>query len=235
MIEPASFISQLQSIEEQLRNTIIALLAELQSLSVTEQLVLIRDLNVMELMETHGLTGTVGKLKGAFATQISKLQKGFIAKGYEVAPDIAHLQILNEASMDSFIASFEKFGASFRQTVIMGIVARTPISLLKKQLTAIPGGTLGGREAEFLLSETFARYDRAVTAEMFADQPEILFIYTGPQDAKNRPGCAVVLSTQGNGFTREEIDAGDAHPEVDFISQGGFNCRHDWDVSEKQE
>ena len=72
-------------------------------------------------------------------------------------------------------------------------------------------------------------FDRTIKSEQFAEGDVQRFIYVGPLDYKTRQNCADVLTDSRNtdeqGFTRDDILGLDG---VDFVTGGGYNCRHEW-------
>lgn len=61
---------------------------------------------------------------------------------------------------------------------------------------------------------------------------EVLWVYAGPADEKNRPFCAEVVR-DNKAYTRAGVEALNDHPLLDkyvppnvFALCGGFNCRH---------
>ncbi len=69
-------------------------------------------------------------------------------------------------------------------------------------------------------------FGRQVEALQAGDDPETVFAYMGPADAKTRPFCRKHV---GKVYTRSEIDALD-NGQIDnvFLTAGGYNCRHVW-------
>jgi len=81
-------------------------------------------------------------------------------------------------------------------------------------------------------------FDRTIRAEQMGAAGVERFVYMGPYDGKTRASCDSVLSDsrQDTGWTMAEIQSSD----VDYITGGGFNCRHEWmafvpDVAPKKE
>lgn len=69
-------------------------------------------------------------------------------------------------------------------------------------------------------------YDRAIRNQQYQELEIELFRYVGPLDDSTRDVCVEVLTSPQNdvGWTREDIIAS----PVDFVTGGGYNCRHDF-------
>ena len=80
-----------------------------------------------------------------------------------------------------------------------------------------------------LYDTTISIFGRQV--EAMKAQPDDVFAYVGPVDAKLRPFCRAHI---GKVYTKAEIDALDNGqlPNV-FLTGGGYNCRHVWQVVSK--
>jgi hypothetical protein len=69
-------------------------------------------------------------------------------------------------------------------------------------------------------------------AAQLAGDADIVFVYVGPTDAKNRPFCAIWMGREDGvrkAVTLEHmatLDNGQGLPVEDYC--GGYNCRHSW-------
>jgi len=86
-----------------------------------------------------------------------------------------------------------------------------------------------GRRLGVEANTGIAVFDRTIKSEQFEGGGVEKFIYVGPLDDKTRDVCANVMTdprnTDSEGFTRDEILGLEG---VDFVSGGGYNCRHEW-------
>lgn len=236
MIDVTPFQAEIKAIELRFLGEVSALLKRLSTLSKQEQLILLREIDFLTRLNTHGLDGVLGKMSKSMTLEINKLRKFYIAKGLDITANFTPLSALIQADMQQFLGQYQYYASGIKQNLIQGVVAHTPRDVLVKQLQIMSVGTLSSRNANFIMEETFMRFDHAVTAQIFEDKEDsALFIYIGVRDNKNRDSCAALLD-QGNeiGWTIDEINAGEAHPEIDFVSRGGFNCRHTWVTADKQ-
>jgi len=237
MIDTAQFSNELKVVESRFLAEIFGLLPRLETLSIEQQLVLLREIDFMERLSKNGLNGVISKMGSAMAKRVNELKAEFTALGYQVTASSAPLGILAQADLDMFISQYEGYATGLRQALIQKTVAHTPNAVLSKQLAVMSVGTLSGRDATFLLQETFARFDAASKAQIFADDENTaLWTYLGPLDNRTRDACSNVLSNAQNttGWTIDEINSGLADSDVDFVSRGGFNCRHDWVLADEQ-
>lgn len=98
-------------------------------------------------------------------------------------------------------------------------------------------------EAVTLAETSTTMFFRTVTERGFqkieADLPEgaVRYRYEGPRDKLTRPFCKRMLSnTRGKPLTRGQIEALDnGQIPNPFISGGGYNCRHQWIITEIRE
>ena len=72
-----------------------------------------------------------------------------------------------------------------------------------------------------------ATYERGIKDMQYKEAGIELFTYIGPSDKQTRTACANTLADRRNktGFTRSEIDN---ELDVDMLTGGGYNCRHDF-------
>ena len=234
MIDVTPFQTEITAIEARFLLEVDALLNRLSSLSKEEQLILLREIDFMTRLNTQGLDKVLGKMSSAMTAEVGKLSKMYAAQGLAVTANFTPIGALVQEDMALFLSQYEHYAKGIKQSLIQGVVASTPTKVLTKQLTTMSGGTLSSRNSYFILQETYARFDGAVKATIFEDKKDIArWEYLGDIDNRNRDSCAAVLA-QGGSWTMDEINAGEAHPEIDFVSRGGFNCRHDWVLAEEQ-
>ncbi len=110
------------------------------------------------------------------------------------------------------------FGGRSRKSVIDELVAR--------------GSNLRTDQIETLVSDSFTRYQRAVTVEGARDSGLEVFVYVGPNDEITSPQCEFLLTIDTHGMPgalyKDEITK-DLHPALrssPLIDGGHPNCRH---------
>ena len=228
MIDTSLFETEISLIETRFLGEVEALLNRLSSLSKEEQLILLRDIDFMTRLNTNGLDKILNKMSTAMTKEINDLRKFYTSKGINITAGFTPLSALVQEDLNMFIGQYSAYSSMIKQNLIQGVAANTPSAILVKQLSSLPGGTLSGKEAKFLMEETYARFSSAVTATIFEDEKDTAkWVYIGPNDGRTRDSCRAVME-QGGSWTMDEINNGDAHSDIDFVSRGGFNCRHDW-------
>jgi hypothetical protein len=84
-------------------------------------------------------------------------------------------------------------------------------------------------QIDSLVTTAFATYTASINSIMADSLPDnTAYIYRGPIDSKTRPLCLALMS-RGE-VTKKEIEK--EFPNV-FVERGGYNCRHQWAVSVK--
>ena len=231
MIDTTPFATELALVEARFLKEVDGLLAKLSTLSKEEQLILLREIDFLTRLNTNGLDKVLGGMSTAMTKEINDLRKLYTAKGLNVTASFTPLTALVQEDLNMFIGQYSAYSSTIKQNLIQGVAANTPRAILVGQLTSLTTGNLSTKQAGFLMDETFRRFSSAVTADIFADESDtVKWVYEGPIDNRNRDSCGSLMASSGNseGWTMDEINAGDAHPEIDFVSRGGFNCRHEW-------
>ena len=235
MIDVTPFQTEITAIEARFLLEVDALLKRLNTLSKEEQLALLREIDFMTRLNTHGIDKVLGKMSKAMTARVAELAKTYTAEGLIVTATFAPLGAIIQSDMDMFLSQYESYAKGIKQSLIQGVATSTPTAVLVKQLTTLSGGTLSSRNAFFILEETFSRFDGAIKATIFEDKQDTArWTYLGALDDRNRDSCRAVLEKGDVSWTIEEINAGLADPDVDFVSRGGFNCRHTWELAEAQ-
>ena len=234
MIDTSPFSTELALVEARFLKEVGGLLQRLSSLSKEEQLILLREIDFLKRLDTNGLNKVIGGMSTAMTKEINDLRKLYTAKGINITASFTPLSALVQEDLNMFMGQYGAYSSTIKQNLIQGVAANTPKAVLVKQLTSLTTGNLSSKQASFLMEETYSRFDSAVKATVFEGKEKIVrWEYLGPIDNRNRDSCASVMS-QGGTWTIDEINNGEAHPEIDFVSRGGFNCRHSWEVAEEQ-
>ena len=83
-----------------------------------------------------------------------------------------------------------------------------------------------GRRIGTEVDTALSTFDRASKKMLYENAGIGKFVYFGPLDDVTRDICRAAMTSpkQQTGWTETDI----ASSEVDFITGGGYNCRHDW-------
>lgn len=112
----------------------------------------------------------------------------------------------------------------------------TQMTLFRRDGFKEAAGSLLERQVDKIV-EKFGQallvWDRAVLdriSELQSEEP--VWVYSGPQDRKNRPFCSAVVRLK-RAYTRQGVEALNLHPLLAdyvppnvFMMCGGYNCRH---------
>lgn len=86
-----------------------------------------------------------------------------------------------------------------------------------------------GGQSETILKTAMSSFYRTVNVGIARNAGLDLFLYDGPEDAKNRDFCFDLLQRDPPIYTFDEIKEMDNGQDLDvFTSGGGWNCRHQW-------
>lgn len=206
---------------------------------------LLRNLNnlLMKEMNAAGYTRLVEAFVGEFPGQFPFLQQvieGLSAQVETPFPPlkftVADLGVLDSVALNA---------ASSLQTVMEGVAGAAMQrgmfavgglkfgTLVETLSTQLQKGIGQARTIADTSTNVFYRTmaDRAYQA-IQKDLPDMVlrYRYSGPTDLLERAFCRHLTSGNKN-YTREEIDAMD-NGQLDncFLTGGGFNCRHQWDL-----
>lgn len=142
------------------------------------------------------------------------------------------LQVVNRARLEAmrnihYLDLLEEGDVVTQQVwraVIRGTFGNAPVHDLVRDVAKV----LDTSEARIqtLYDTSVSIYGRQVEGAAAGDEPETVFAYMGPVDAKTRDFC---LERVGKVFTRAEIDEMDNEQIANvFLTGGGYNCRHVW-------
>jgi hypothetical protein len=137
----------------------------------------------------------------------------------------AELDAIVGGQVGDVVASFKAALPEMREAVARGIAS---------------GGSLADvvEEVRARLATTYQRASAAVDAAIMAagrhavvaaakeveDELDLVYVYVGPKDDKNRPFCRAWVGKAVTDPAR--LDNGQRLPVDDFA--GGYNCRHSW-------
>jgi len=165
---------------------------------------------------SQGMKTPLPKL-GFTATDLNVL-KGVAATTAQQLRDIVETESKKALSRVLFSVGGAKFS-----DMVAAIQEGTGMTLARAKVVADTS------QAAFYRIALERQYER-----IQATRPErpLLYRYTGPNDRRCRPFCHKIKNASQKTWTREEIDKLDNHqiPNV-FITGGGFNCRHQWDIA----
>jgi hypothetical protein len=141
--------------------------------------------------------------------------------------DQSRILALKEIARLDLVGVGDALAHALWRTLAQGLYAQRPVTDLLDDLSE----AVDVEEARLqtLYDTTVSIFGRQV--EAMKTQPGDVFAYVGPVDQKLRPFCRQHV---GKVYTKPEIDALDNGqlPNV-FLTGGGYNCRHVWQVLSK--
>ena len=143
---------------------------------------------------------------------------GMEATGQVTEETLQALVRLDEATFRKQISTM---GEQIIDEAVKGIIGgKTEREIAQSML----GNVLRPDQAETLANTALNTFERNVTAQMTAFDPEdATYVYQGPIDEKTRDICLKMMAS--GSMTKEEIRL--QYPGA-FVDGGGFNCRHRW-------
>jgi hypothetical protein len=153
--------------------------------------------------------------------QVEKL-RGAAKLAQFTTTDHARLLALKEMARLDLVGQGEAISHALWRTLSQGLFSQRPIADVLDDLAEAIDVEV--TEARTLYDTTVNVFARQVEAMKASGEPDEVFAYLGPIDAKTRPFC---YERVGKVFTREQIDAWENGqlPNA-FLTGGGYNCRH---------
>lgn len=137
--------------------------------------------------------------------------------------DATRIAALQELSRLDLLAEGDAVSTAIWRAVLRGVYAQQPASELIADLQSVTALEL--RHVGTLYDTAVSIFGRQVQELKATGEPDELFLFAGPIDAKTRPFC---LERAGKVFRRAEIQTWDNGnlPGPSEIVLGGYNCRH---------
>lgn len=129
--------------------------------------------------------------------------------------------------------AFDKGAEQIRLAINAGTMTSSSLGDLMADAADAVGTTVGKVQAA--VDSAIMASGRAVTVKAALNaleelgkgkEDEILFLYVGPEDPKNRPFCRKYVNTVVTAKTMKSLDNGQDLPAEYYC--GGYNCRHSW-------
>lgn len=136
--------------------------------------------------------------------------------------DFTRILALKELAKMDLLGQGDEMAHAIWRTFAQGLYSQRPVTDLLDDLSEAMDTEL--TQAGTLYDTTVNVFARQV--EAMKSQPDDVFAYMGPADAKTRPFC---VERVGKVFTQDEINAMDNGQLPNcFLTGGGYNCRHQW-------
>ena len=122
----------------------------------------------------------------------------------------------------------ENIAAQVRQVLLQMQVVPTPLSVAGEQIAAVSNLSQGQAETivRTAMSAQVQSIQNAAGARMEAAGVDTIAIFSGPDDALDRPFCDVCV---GLAFDKRQISQLNNNQGLSVLTScGGYNCRHEW-------
>lgn len=224
---PEQMLAQLDRIDSKLSKF-------LSKLNETELANVLQPGNWTQLMSDVGLTQWVNKYTANYDTLFRSSLKG-LGKVESAVADIGSIR-----------RNMSIVKASNNRTIV-GYLTGNSGNIQNKLIDSIVNGTTARSTTEAILSvntlhtpsqvgtvvnTAYSDFGRSVTAQVFKNEPEQRFRYTGGVIPTSSEECRWLFENQKpEGYTKAEIDAGITTPFGTINWNGrepNFNCIHEW-------
>ena len=137
---------------------------------------------------------------------------------------LMQINALRSLHLAELLATGDDLARALWQAVARGLFGNRSVDDILADLAGIVDKT--EPQIRTLYDTSVSIFGRQVEALQAGDDPQVPFLYLGPEDEKNRPFCHAHV---GKVYTRQLIDQMD-NGQIDnvFLTAGGFNCRHSW-------
>ena len=223
-----SYINNTGRIQDELIKRLEKLIKMSSSLNTAQIVELGSTLNLLEEMSVLGYSTEVSRLMAQNLMELTAITASATALGVELGSvDLVSIQYLQDLEITSILGEAQLYANQLKQELFNGLLTGESVESLAGRLQDNfgAGKVLTSSQKMVAVSEGFSRLKATTTAKVFEGVPQQKFLLVGPLDGVTRDACFNMLSFQGDGLTRDEIDR---HSDYSFIERGGFNCRHDW-------
>jgi len=233
---------ELEKIQQELFDKLEKTIIGLKGLTDRELLRITGQIDLFEEMNRLGYSTLLGRVGNAYDDQIAivfgELSRRELARVPAIS--ITTLEQLKTFDMEFLSQGVEQYARQLKSAMVRNLVARESVENIIDNLTTTlgPGNVISSRQFNFLINESFARFQHTVRGNVYENIPEAKFTYSGPTAGNRRDSCIYILTKVKRSLTREEIDNLKVPPQKDgstfegFVARGGYNCNHDWIRSE---
>jgi len=191
--------------------------------SAEEFTIFIQDLDVSQIVRAKS-ANAINIFEDSHGGMLQSIQ------GFAVLSEQT-LQSLINYNKESLLSTLDNMGAIIKKEVIKGIISGSPIQTV---VDSVRGqGSLSPAQLQTLVDTAMNEYSRSVTKLMMDEMPNnTKYQYIGALDEKTRPACLEMMAA--GDLTKKEIEQLGIDLNLGhnvFISGGGYNCRHKWEIA----
>ena len=220
------FSSQIGKVEASLYADLNKIASQLNQLSDTELINIIREVNFFQDLLDRGYADAVNGLIDSYGDNLSKIVKEARKRGIRDigGATVSQLELLQELDTRALLGNANLFSERLTNELFSGIVSGESISSIVKRLSeTVP---LATHQLNVAAYDSFRQFDDLARYKVF-EGADVTWTYIGPSDNRTREACRNTIENEPkDGYTEEKVAASD----TPFGVRGGFNCRHSWMV-----
>ncbi len=223
-----TFANQIEKVEKSLFNDLGRITKQLATLSDTELVNVMRELNFLEELSDRGYVTAVDGLMESYEAQLGSIMKEASKRGIQNigGATIEQLELLQELDTKILLGNARVFADTLKEGLFSGIVSgEAPSGIVARLKDTV---NLRTHQLNVAVHDGFRRFDDIARYKVFKGE-DVMWTYVGPEDDRTRPECSATISNRKNstkGYTELEVLGSD----TPFGERGGFNCRHSWMV-----
>ena len=222
------FASQIQRVEAALYADLTKVANQLRSLSDTELINTLRELNLFQDLLDRGYADAVNGLIDSYGDNLSRIVKEARKRGIRdiAGGTVSQLELLQELDTRRLLGNLSEYADRLTNALFSGIVSGESIGLIIKRLSeTVP---LATHQLNVAAYDSFRQFDDLARYRVF-EGANVRWEYVGPVDDRNRDVCRATIENQpSKGYTEAQVKSSN----TPFGIRGGFNCRHEWMVYE---
>ncbi len=221
-----TFASQIGKLETALFADLNKIAQRLDSLSDTELITVIRELNFFQELLDRGYEEAVNGLMDAYEGQLSSIVKEARDRGIRTikGATVEQLELLQELDTRALLGNANAFANNLTEGLFSGIVAGESPSAIVSRLAGTVN--LETHQLNVAVHDGFRKFDDIARHKVFEGE-DVRWTYVGPMDEVTRDECLnTILNEPAKGYTEAEVSSSN----TPFGDRGGFNCRHSWMV-----
>ena len=222
------FSSQIGKVEASLYADLNKIANQLNQLSDTELINIIREVNFFQDLLDRGYADAVNGLIDSYGDNLSKIVKEARKRGIRDigGATVNQLELLQELDTRTLLGNANLFSERLTNELFSGIVSGENIgSIIKRLSETVP---LATHQLNVAAYDSFRQFDDLSRYKVF-EGADVTWTYVGPMDELTRDACAdTILNEPSTGYTESEVKSS----KTPFGERGGFNCRHSWMIHE---
>ena len=219
------FSSQIGRVEASLYADLNKIATQLNQLSDTELINIIREVNFFQDLLDRGYADAVNGLIDSYGDNLSKIVKEARKRGIRDigGATVSQLELLQELDTRALLGNANLFSERLTNELFSGIVSGESIGSIVKRLSeSVPLATHQLNVAGY---DSFKQFDDLARYKVF-EGADVTWTYIGPLDDRTSEACRKTIEDEPNGgFSVDKLPS-----DTPFVVRGGFNCRHSWMV-----